>query len=138
MFEECERKQAELKKLFDELDSREAKYNRIIELGRSLKPMTDSAKSDDHLVKGCQSRMYLIAHTENDKIYFEASADALISAGLVALLLYIYDGQTPEAVLKCKPNALNEIGIPGLLSPSRSNGLASLFKRMQLETIKLL
>ena len=131
MFEECERKQAELKMIFSSFDNPEAKYNKIIELGRSLKPMAESAKTDENLVKGCQSRMFLTARAENDKIYFEANADALISAGLAALLLFIYNGQPFEAILRCKPTALQEIGIPGLLSPSRSNGLASLFKRMQ-------
>ncbi|MCP5492695.1 MAG: SufE family protein [Chlamydiales bacterium] len=138
MFDECEKKQADLKQLFNSLKDREAKYNKIIELGRSLKPMAESAKTDENLVKGCQSRMFLTAHAENDKIYFEANADALISAGLAALLLHIYNEQPIETILKCKPTALQEIGIPGLLSPSRSNGLASLFKRMQLEALKFL
>ncbi len=135
MFEACERRQKELKEIFDKLDGREAKYNKIIELGRELKPMQDELKRGENLVRGCQSRMYLATQVVDDKVFFETSSDALISAGLAALLLFIYDGQDVSAVVGCKPMVLQEIGLTGLLSPSRSNGLASLYRRMQMDTI---
>lgn len=135
MFESCLEKQKKLKDLFVGLE-RDAQYQKIIELGQNLRKMNEADKVDENRVYGCQSRMYVKVRMDDDKLFFEASSDALISAGLAALLLSIYNEETPETVLKCPPTVLKELAIPSLLSPSRSNGLAALFTRMQQEAIK--
>ena len=135
MFESCLEKQQKLKDLFAGLE-RDAQYQKIIELGQGLKGMDEKDKVEPNRVHGCQSRMYLKSRMDDDKLFFEASSDALISAGLAALLLMIYDGESPETLLKCPPTVLKDLAIPSLLSPSRSNGLAALFTRMQQEALK--
>lgn len=130
-FENCLNKQKGLKKIFNDCPTPEAKYQKIIGLGKSLAPYPDSARSPDNLVKGCQSLMYLHAEKADNSIIFLAESDALISRGLAALLLLIYSGEPPEVILTCPPTLFEEIGIYTALSPSRSNGLASLFLSMK-------
>lgn len=137
-FENCLNKQKRLKKIFNDCSTPEAKYQKIIELGKSLAPYPDSARSPENLVKGCQSLMYLHAERTSDVIIFLAESDALISRGLAALLLLIYNGEPPEVVLTCPPTLFEEIGIYAALSPSRSNGLASLFLSMKQRALSLL
>ena len=110
----------------------------MIELGRSLKPYPKEDQTSDYLVKGCQSQLFLKATFKEGLIHFEAKSDALISAGLAALLLMIYDQQPPEAILKCPPTVLKELEITSYLSPSRANGLRSVYLRMQQEAVKAL
>ena len=137
-YKSCLFKQNELKKVFLAFPSPEKKYEKIIELGRSLKPYPAIFMTDNHLVKGCQSRLYLHSELKEGKIYFHASSDALISAGLAALLLTIYDEELPEAVIKCPPLILKEIDLFHLLTPSRSNGLKNLYLKMQQDAASFL
>ncbi len=137
MFETCIRKQNKIFVEFSNL-SKEAKYKKIIQLGQELPAIDASKKIERNLVKGCQSRLYLVSFEKDGKLYFEADADALISEGLAALLLYVYSGESPEAILKCPPDFLAEIGIHESLTPSRSNGLASLHLRMKQDALEML
>ena len=134
MFESCLHKQDEIKKIFAACSSPESRYEKIIELGRQLPPLHSSARIPDNLVPGCQSIMYLESILKDGKIYFNADSEALISKGLAALLIKAYSGETPETILKCPPTFLTDIGIS--LSPARSNGLASLFLKMQQQAAK--
>lgn len=127
----CLQKQFQLKKIFNACACMQKKYEKIIELGKSLPPYPEEFKTPSHLVPGCQSILYLHAEFSNGKIHFQTFSEALISAGLAALLLFVYNDESPETILKCPPQFLEEIGISANLSPSRSNGLASLFKKMQ-------
>lgn len=120
-----------IKKLFEGCENPEQRYERLIALGRSLSSFPDKEKEEKNLVRGCQSQMYLIAHAKEDKLYFEAWSDALISKGLAALLLKAYNGQTAEFILKEKPFFLEELGILASLTPSRSNGVQALYLKMQ-------
>ena len=131
-------KQRALVEIFTNFSDPEAKYEKIIELGRSLTPLSEEYHTPENLVEGCQSRLYLRAFMQGDVIRYQASSDALISAGLAALLLAVYDHEPPEAILQCPPEFLQEIGIFSSLSPNRSNGLRSLFRRMQREAALLL
>ena len=137
-FESCLYKQSLAKKLFAACIAPEEKYQKIIELGRNLSPYPSIDKTPEHLVKGCQSTMYLRSYLKEAKIYFEAYSEALISAGLAALLLSVYQEESPEVILKCPPLFLEELGLHTALSPSRSNGLSSLFLRMKQEALKAL
>lgn len=136
MFTSCIEKQQKIKSLFASCASAEEKYAKIIELGRKLPPLREEFCKEENLVSGCQSRMYLHAFAKNNALFFEAQSDALISAGLAALLIDVYSGETPETILKCAPDYLEEIGIYASLTPSRSNGLYSLHLRMKQEALK--
>lgn len=126
------------KKKFTSVESPEGKYQILIELGRSLPPFKEAGKIEKNLVRGCQSKLYLHAYMTQGKIFFEATADALISAGLAALLVGIYSGEMPEVILKHSPDFLHELGIYASLSPNRSNGLSALHLRMQQEALQFL
>lgn len=138
MFESCLEKQRKIKELFLACPSEEAKYEKIIEMGRQQPCLAPDYKIPENLVKGCQSQMYLHSFSSNDKIIFETESDALISAGLAALLVQVYSNETPEAVLKCPPNYLDEIGINSSLTPNRASGLYSMHLRMKQEALKML
>ncbi|MGB7128655.1 MAG: SufE family protein [Candidatus Rhabdochlamydia sp.] len=137
-FESCLRKQILTKKIFEACITPEEKYQKIIELGKNLPPYPSMNKTPEYLVKGCQSTMYLLSYFQETKMYFEVYSEALISAGLAALLLLVYQEESPEVILKCPPLFLEEIGLYTALSPSRSNGLSSLFLRMKQEALKSL
>lgn len=140
MFESCLKKQNQIKKIFLACPSEEAKYEKIIELGRQQTPLIEIYKIPENLVKGCQSQVYL--HTywggDEDTIMFETESDALISAGLASLLTQVYSGETPEVILKCPPTYLEEIGISSSLTPNRASGLYSMHLRMKQEALKML
>lgn len=138
MFESCLEKQKQIKELFLACPSEEAKYEKIIELGRSQTPLAPADKKPENLVKGCQSQMYLNAYWSEDKIVFVSESDALISAGLAALLIRVYSHEQPETILKCPPNYLDEIGINSSLTPNRANGLYSMHLKMKQDALKML
>lgn len=138
VLESCQAKQQHVKLLFERCVTPEQKYEKIIELGRTLAPYPFAFKTSDYLVKGCQSVMYLHSQLINGKVHFQAYSEALISAGLVALLLLVYTDEPPEAILACSPRFLEELDIYHHLSPGRSNGLASLLQRMKKEALNFL
>ena len=138
MFESCLAKQDEVRKFFKNSVTQEQKYEKIIELGRKLPPFAEILKKPENLVRGCQSTTYLHASLKNNLVYFEMTSDALISAGLASLLLQVYNQETPEAILKCPPAFLEELGINASLTPSRANGLYSMHLRMKQEALRLL
>jgi cysteine desulfuration protein SufE len=108
------------------------KYTYLIELGNELEPIDASYKIDQNLIRGCQSRVWLQQRLEGDKIIFEAESDALIVKGLVALLLKVFSGRTPQEILDTEPHFIDEIGLRQHLSPTRSNGLMSMVKQIKL------
>ena len=135
-FETCLKKQQEVKELFNGLVSLESKYQKIIEIGRTQCKLNVKYKTEEYLVPGCQSRMYLASHYVQDKVYFESEADAIISAGLSMLLIRVYSGEDPETILKCPPTYLEELSIPQTLTPGRANGLASIYLRMKQDALR--
>src|SRR5574338_1657668 len=120
-------RQNELKRLFETCHTQEEKYQKIIELGKKQKLLDAAYKIEENRVRGCQSVVFLVSRIVDGKIYFEVESDALISAGLAQLLLFVYDGQPPETVLKYPPKYLEELGIAQTLTPGRANGLASIY-----------
>lgn len=130
-----EEKCAAIKKILEPLPL-EKRYQALMEMGRKLPPYPNELKTPDRLVPGCQSILYINATQKGNQIFFEAHADALISAGLAALLIAVYSGETPETVLKCPPMFIAELGLSASLSPSRSNGLANIHLRMKQEALK--
>ncbi len=135
-FESCQKKQNEVIKLFSGLTSVESKYDKIIEIGRTQCNLNPKYKTDEYLVSGCQSRMYLASHFVQGKVYFDSESDAIISAGLSILLIRVYSGEDPETILKCPPSYLEELSIPQTLTPGRANGLASIYLRMKQDALR--
>jgi cysteine desulfuration protein SufE len=138
MFENCLEKQRKVKEIFLACPSEEAKYEKIIALGRQQSPLAAADKIPENFVKGCQSQMYLHSYWSGNKIIFETESDALISAGLAMLLTQVYSGETPEVILKCPPTYLDELGISASLTPNRASGLYSIHLRMKQEALKML
>lgn len=127
-----------IKTRFADCGDAEARYKRIIELGRELPKLDPTACIEGNRVEGCQSRMYLDADCVGGAMIFSAESDALISAGLAALLVTVYSGESPETVIKEPPTYLEELGISNSISPNRANGLHSLHLRMKQEALKAL
>jgi cysteine desulfuration protein SufE len=138
MFTSCLAKQANLKKIFEVLPTPEARYKKLMEMGRSLPSFPEIHKVEENIVKGCQSILYLHTTFLNGNLYFEVGSEALISAGLASLLLEVYSGESAEVILKCPPSFIDELGIQASLSPGRSNGLASMYLRMKQDALKIL
>ncbi len=129
--ESCLHKQSSLWKIFQPCLTPEAKYEKLINLGISLPPLPAEYKVKENLVHGCQSKTYLTAELKDGFIYFMADSDALISKGLAALLIQIYNEEPPQALFLCPPTILQKLDILPLLSPLRSNGLKAIYKKMQ-------
>jgi cysteine desulfuration protein SufE len=138
MYESCREKQSQMVALFAQCETEDLKYQKIIEMGREQPPLEKAYKIPENIVRGCQSTMYLHSHLKDGQVYFEAESDALISSGLAAILLRVYSGETPETVLKCPPDYLEELGITASLTPNRANGLYSMHLRMKQDALRLL
>lgn len=136
MFKTCLEKQNQIRALFASCRSEEEKYGKIIEMGKNLPHLDPSYKVPENFVQGCQSKMYLRTYAENDTLYFQADSDALISAGLAALVIFVYSGETATTILQCKPDYLEDLGISASLSPSRASGLYNIHLRMKQEALK--
>lgn len=108
------------------------KYEYIISLGKELPLIEESKKTDDLLIKGCQSRVWLHAKMENGKVVFTADSDAIITKGVISLLIRVLSGQSPEAIINTELTFVERIGLKEHLSPTRSNGLVSMIKQMKL------
>lgn len=108
------------------------RYKHIIKQGRNLEPLDQEHKVEDNLVRGCQSQVWLHTYLDDDKVIFEADSDAAITKGLVALMVRFYSGQTPDTIINTDPTFIKKIGMEQHLSPTRSNGLASMVKQMKI------
>lgn len=108
------------------------RYKYIIKLGMKLEPLDETYKTEDNLVRGCQSQVWLATDLKDGKVFFKADSDAAITKGLVALMVRFYSGQTPETILTVNPDFIQKIGMAQHLSPTRSNGLASMIKQMKI------
>ena len=108
------------------------RYSMLIEMGKDC-PMIDSQyRNDNYLINGCQSRVWLHAKMEDGKVYFSADSDAVITKGIINLLIKVLSGQTPKDIVEADMSFLDEIGLKEHLSPTRSNGLLSMVKQMML------
>lgn len=124
-------RQKEIVLEFADLADWEARYKKLIDIGKGLPALPESKKLDDFKVKGCQSQVWIHASVVDGRVIFEADSDALLVRGLVALLLRAYSGATPKEILETPPDFVKEIGLESKLSPSRANGLFSMIKQMK-------
>ncbi|HPE75482.1 MAG TPA: SufE family protein [Draconibacterium sp.] len=111
------------------------KYGYLIELGNELKELDAKEKIDQNLIKGCQSRVWLVAELEDGKINFRGESDAVIVKGLVALLLRAVSGRTPDELIDNELHFIDDLGLKQHLSPTRSNGLLAMVKQIRLYAV---
>lgn len=111
------------------------KYEYLIELGRSLPIIKESGKEEKNLIKGCQSRVWLAADYSDGKIYFTADSDAIITKGIVSLLVRVFSGRTPHEILEADLSFIKEIGLEENLSPTRANGLLSMIRQIKFYAV---
>lgn len=127
-----EETQQEVIEEFGLFDDWMQKYEHIIELGKDLPLIDDALKVDENLIKGCQSRVWLHPEMKNGSLEFFADSDAIITKGLVALVIRVISGHSPKVICEAELNFIEAIGLSDHLSPTRSNGLASMVKKMKL------
>ena len=108
------------------------RYQLLIDLGGEQEPLPQEYKTDNNLIEGCQSRVWLQADLVDGKVQFRAESDALIVKGIVSLLIKVYSGHTPDEILEVEPYFVEAIGLKEHLSPTRSNGLLAMIKQMRL------
>ena len=111
------------------------KYNLLIDLGKELKEIDPKFKTPSHLIEGCQSKVWINAEMENEVIKFSADSDAIITKGIISLLIKVMDSQKPEVIMNTDLFFLEEIGLQQNLSPTRANGLLAMIKQMKLYAI---
>ncbi|MBO7239680.1 MAG: SufE family protein [Bacteroidaceae bacterium] len=117
---------------FSDFDDWLDRYQLLIDLGSEQEPLPDEYKTDNNLIEGCQSRVWLQADFVDGKVLFRAESDALIVKGIVSLLIKVYSGHTPDEILDNEPYFVEAIGLKEHLSPTRSNGLLAMIKQMKL------
>jgi len=113
------------------------KYEYIIELGKDLPLIASEYKTEENIIKGCQSQVWLHAEKKEGRIVFTAEADAIIAKGIIALLIQVLSNETPDDILKTELNFIKEIGLQEHLSPTRSNGLVAMVKQMKMYALAL-
>lgn len=113
------------------------KYEYIIELGKDLPQIDTQFKTNDNIIKGCQSQVWLHAEKKDDKIYYTADADAIIAKGIISLLIQVLSAQSADDILNAKLDFIKEIGLQEHLSPTRSNGLVAMIKQMKMYALAL-
>jgi len=124
--------QEELIEVFSFLDDWEDKYSVIIDYGKQLAPFPEEFRRDEFIVKGCQSRVWVVGQlTENGNVHFHADSDAIITKGLVALVLSIFNDQKPAEIIQANLNFFDQIGLGTHLTPTRANGLLEMIKRVK-------
>ncbi len=111
------------------------KYEYLIELGKSLPIINDNGRQESNLIKGCQSRVWLAADYREGRIYFTADSDAIITKGIISLLVRVFSGRTPKEIIDADLSFIKEIGLQDNLSPSRSNGLLSMIRQIKFYAV---
>ncbi len=124
--------QEEIIEDFNLFDDWMERYEFIIDNGKSLPKIEEVNKSDDNIIKGCQSKVWLHADYENGKLQFSADSDAILTKGIISLLLKVYNDQSPDDILGNDPYFIDEVGLKEHLSPTRANGLLSMVKQIKL------
>ncbi len=127
--------QAEVVEDFSMYDEWLDKYEYLIDLGRRLEPFPEELKTEDRLIKGCQSRVWLDTVAEGDRLYFHADSDAIITKGIISLLIGVYSGRTAREIAEDDFSFVERLGLRENLSPTRANGLASMIATLR-ETAK--
>ena len=113
----------------------EEKYEYIIDLGKSLKPISEDKKTEENLIKGCQSKVWIDARFEDGKLFFDADSDGILPKGIVSMLVSIYSGHSTQEIMDSDFDFISEIGLQEFLSPSRANGLMAMTKQIKFYAV---
>lgn len=132
-----DQKQQEIIEEFSYFDDWMDKYELLIQLGKELPLIEDQYKVEDKLIKGCQSQVWMHAEQKDGKVFYTADSDAVITKGLVGMVIKVLSGHMPEEITSAKLYFIQEIGLQNHLSPTRSNGLVSMIKQMKLYAMAL-
>ncbi len=117
------------------IDDWEQKYEYIIDLGKELKGISDDKKTEENLIKGCQSQVWIIPHFEDNKVFFDVDSDGILPKGIVALLAGVFSGHTPQEIIDADFEFIEKIGLREFLSPSRANGLIAMTKQIKFYAV---
>lgn len=112
------------------------KYEYLIDLGKDLPLIIAELKTEERLIEGCQSRVWLSANCKNGKMQFSADSEAIITKGIIGLLIRVYNNEKPETIIQTELKFISEIGLQEHLSPTRANGLNGMIKKMKIEALK--
>jgi cysteine desulfuration protein SufE len=124
--------QEEIVDEFSMFDDWMQRYEYIIELGKSLPLIDEQYKTEDNIIKGCQSKVWVHAEQKEDKVVFTADSDAILTKGIIAILIRTFSNQSPKQILDADTNFIDEIGLKEHLSPTRANGLVSMIKQIKM------
>lgn len=130
-----EKIQEEIVEEFAMFDDWMQRYEYMIELGKSLPLIDEKYKDEDHIVKGCQSKVWVHAELKDDKLVFTADSDAIITKGIIAILVRAFSNQKPADIIEADTDFIDEIGLKEHLSPTRANGLVSMIKQLKLYAV---
>jgi cysteine desulfuration protein SufE len=128
----------EIREDFALFDDWEERYNYLIDLGKDLPLIDPAQKTEDNLIKGCQSRVWVHATAENGKVFYTADSDAVITKGIISLLVRVMSGQPAEDIVRTELKFIDDIGLKEHLSPTRSNGLVSMIRQMKQKAAQFL
>ncbi|GGG39541.1 Fe-S metabolism protein SufE [Croceivirga lutea] len=120
---------------FSMFDDWMQKYEYIIEMGKSLPLIDENYKTDDNIIKGCQSKVWVHAELDKDRLVFTADSDAIITKGIIAVLIRVFSNQKPQEIIDADTDFIDEIGLKEHLSPTRANGLVSMIKQLKLYAV---
>jgi cysteine desulfuration protein SufE len=135
VFMSIEEIQNEIVEEFSMFDDWMQRYEYMIELGKSLPLIEEQYKTEDNIIKGCQSKVWVHAELEGDKLVFTADSDAIITKGIIAILIRAFSNQKPKDIIEANTNFIDKIGLKDHLSPTRANGLVSMIKQLKLYAI---
>lgn len=124
--------QQEIIQEFEMYDQWLDKYEYLIEIGKTLPQMDNSLKTNENLITGCQSNVWLHSYIKENKIFYLADSDAIITKGIIALLIRVFSNQESSSIIESKDDFINKIGLKEQLSPTRANGLLSMLKKIKL------
>lgn len=127
--------QEEIVEEFSMFDDWMQRYEYMIELGKSLPLIEEQYKTDDNIIKGCQSKVWVHAELDEDRLVFTADSDAIITKGIIAILIRAFSHQKPQDIIEAKTDFIDQIGLKEHLSPTRANGLVSMIKQLKLYAI---
>jgi cysteine desulfuration protein SufE len=127
--------QNEIVEEFSMFDDWMQRYEYMIELGKSLPLIEEQYKTEDNIIKGCQSKVWVHAELEGDKLVFTADSDAIITKGIIAILIRAFSNQKPKDIVEANTDFIDKIGLKDHLSPTRANGLVSMIKQLKLYAI---
>ncbi|MFD1062717.1 SufE family protein [Winogradskyella litorisediminis] len=127
--------QNEIIEEFSMFEDWEERYQYMIDLGKTLPLIEDEYKTEDNIIKGCQSKVWVHAEMDDDKVAFTADSDAIITKGIIAILIRVFSNQNPKAIIEANTDFIDKIGLKEHLSPTRANGLVSMIKQLKMYAI---